>query len=43
MNTNEESARMPRIARAVIDQQAVDLVGQWISGIPASACPAATN
>jgi uncharacterized repeat protein (TIGR03806 family) len=43
MNTTLESARMPRIARSVIDQQAVDLIGQWISGVPASACPAPTN
>ncbi len=33
MNTVEESARMPRIARSVIDQQAVELIGQWITGI----------
>jgi uncharacterized repeat protein (TIGR03806 family) len=39
MNTVDDFARMPRIARYVIDQQAVDLIGQWITGIAPSACP----
>jgi uncharacterized repeat protein (TIGR03806 family) len=37
MDTTEESARMPRIARYVNDQKAIDLVGQWITGV--TSCP----
>jgi hypothetical protein len=33
---------MPEVASYVVDQNAVDRVGNWITGIAPSACPAPT-
>jgi uncharacterized repeat protein (TIGR03806 family) len=41
MDATTDNGRMPKVASYVIDQNAVDLVGRWITGISASTCPAA--
>ncbi len=42
MDATTDNGRMPKVASYVIDQNAVDLVGSWITGITASTCPAPT-
>lgn len=42
MDATTDNGRMPKVASYVIDQNAVDLVGSWITGISASTCPAPT-
>lgn len=37
MNTNLSNYKMPRIGRTVVHEEAVQMVGQWINGLPS--CP----
>jgi hypothetical protein len=43
MDATVDNGRMPKVASYVIDENAVDLVGSWITGISANACPAPAN
>jgi uncharacterized repeat protein (TIGR03806 family) len=42
MDATNDNGRMPKVASYVIDQNAVDRVGSWITGISSTACPAPT-
>lgn len=42
MDATPDNGRMPKVASYVIDENAVDRVGSWITGIAASSCPAPT-